>query len=63
MVLELMKSKMQGLSFAQVRLQESMRYLDNMVQITETGRQREIDRLAEQMRLQLEAQKKVAGVI
>ena len=61
MVLELMKSKMKGLSFAQVRLQESMRYLDNMVQLVETGRQREIDRLAEQLRLQLAAQKKVVG--
>jgi hypothetical protein len=60
MVKELMREKMKGLSFAEVRSQEAIRYLDNLVEITETGHNREIERLAESMRLQLAAQKKVA---
>ncbi|MFA6526286.1 MAG: AAA family ATPase [Candidatus Buchananbacteria bacterium] len=55
MSLDLMKQNMKGLSFAEVRLQESMRYLDNMVAITEMGERREIERQAIAIRRQQKA--------
>ena len=44
-----------------IRLQESIRYLDNMVRIADTGRRRRIDEAAEQMSIQAEARTKVLG--
>ena len=56
MILDLMKANMKGLSFAQIRLQEVLGYLDNMVEISETGRERRIEELLDDMNLRTEAQ-------
>ena len=47
MLIELMHANMQGLSFAEVRLQETVRYLDNMVRIAQVTRERRIDEMVE----------------
>jgi len=61
MIKELMRENMRGLSFAQIRLQETIRYLDNMVRIADTGRKRRILEAAEYMRIQREANLEVFG--
>jgi hypothetical protein len=61
MLRELMRTNMHGLSFGDIRLQESIRYLDNMVRIADTGRRRRIDEAAEQMSIQAEARRKALG--
>ena len=38
-LIELMHANMRGLSFAQIRLQEVIQYLDNMVRIAEVTRE------------------------
>lgn len=43
----LTKENMKGLSFAEIRLQEAVRYLDNMVRIADTGKRRNIEQEAE----------------
>lgn len=59
MIVELMKSAMKGLSFAEVRLQETIRYLDNMVRIADTGRNRKIQELVDDYDLRHEAQQRI----
>jgi hypothetical protein len=61
MLRDLMRTNMGGLSFGEIRLQESIRYLDNMVRIADTGRRRRIDEAAEQLSIQAEARTKVLG--
>ena len=51
---------MGGLSFGDVRLQEAIRYLDNMVRIADTGRRRRIEEAAEQLSIQAEARSRVS---
>lgn len=55
MLIELMKSNMKGLSFAEIRYQETIRYLDEMVKITEKGKRRRIEERAEQMEIEVAA--------
>ena len=43
MVKELMKATMRGLSFAEIRLEESLKYLDNMVRISDKERERKVN--------------------
>jgi len=59
MVLGLMQQNMRGKSFAEIRFQEAMRYLDNMVAIVDLGHRREVERASEQMMIQLEANQAV----
>jgi hypothetical protein len=59
MVVDLMKQNMKGLSFAEVRLQETVRYLDNMATISESGRERRIDETVTSIEIQQEALKRV----
>ena len=60
MLRELMRANMGGLSFGDVRLQEAIRYLDNMVRIADTGRRRRIEEAAEQLSIQAEARSRVS---
>lgn len=55
MLIELMKSNMKGLSFAEIRYQETVRYLEEMIRITDKGRRRRIAEAREQMEIQKEA--------
>ncbi len=52
MIVELMKAGMKGLSFAEMRLQETVRYLDSLAKIVFAEEDRKVDELVEQMRLQ-----------
>lgn len=63
MLTELMKANMKGLSFAEIRLQETVRYLDSMVRIVSAGRERRLQELMTQMELQMEAQQKLARAV
>ncbi|MFA6594589.1 MAG: AAA family ATPase [Candidatus Buchananbacteria bacterium] len=57
LVMDLMRQNMKGKSFAEIRCQEAMRYLDGMVAIIDTGRRREIDRQVQQLLIAEEARK------
>ncbi len=59
MLTELMKGNMKGLSFAEVRLQEAVKYLDNMVRIASVTRERRIDDLVEDVLMRGEVAKRV----
>lgn len=52
MVMELMRGSMKGLSYSQIRYQETMRYLDSFVGISERVERREIEEMAKRMRRQ-----------
>ncbi len=49
-VLELMQGNMRGLKYWEIRLQEAIRYLDAMAQISERVKRREIEEMAESIR-------------
>ncbi|MEK7643028.1 MAG: AAA family ATPase [Patescibacteria group bacterium] len=55
MIRELMQVNMRGLSFAEIRLQETFRYLDSMVRIQDAGYRREVEREAERLRIAVAA--------
>ncbi len=59
MLTELMKGNMKGLSFAEVRLQEAVKYLDNMVRIASVTRERRIDDMVEDVLMRGEVAKRV----
>ncbi|MEM7393423.1 MAG: AAA family ATPase, partial [Verrucomicrobiota bacterium] len=59
MLVELMKANMKDLSFADVRLQETIRYLDNLVNISESARENRIEEIKSDMEMRREAQKRV----
>jgi hypothetical protein len=61
MLTELMKVNMKGLSFPEIRLQETVRYLDSMVRIVDAGRERQLQEMVSQMELHREAQQKLAA--
>jgi hypothetical protein len=61
MLKELMRESMRGLSFAEVRLQETVRYVDGMVRIADTAHRRKVDEAAEQLLIHAEARAKVAS--
>ena len=52
---DMMRQNMGNLSFGQVRLQETVAYLDEMVRIAEVTRQRKIDEMVEGLAMQVEA--------
>ena len=58
MLTDLMKQNMKGLSFADIRLNETIRYLDNMVRIQDTGRERRITELATEFEIRREAERR-----
>lgn len=57
LVMDLMRQNMKGKSFAEIRCQEAMRYLDGMVAIIDSGRKREIERQVQQLLIAEEARK------
>jgi hypothetical protein len=59
MILELRKANMKGLSFADIRLQEANRYLDNMARIADAEFQRNVEAGVRQMRERLAVEKAV----
>jgi ATPase family associated with various cellular activities (AAA) len=61
MLTELMKDNMKGLSFADVRLQEAVKYLDNMVRIASVTRDQQIDKMVEDILMRDEVAKRVAA--
>lgn len=60
MLVELMRRNMRGFSFAEIRLQETVRYLDNMVRIANVTRERRIDEAVEDALLQREVARRLA---
>lgn len=60
MLSELMKANMKGLKFAEVRLQETVRYLDSMVKIVSAARERQLSDMLTQMELREEAAERFA---
>ena len=63
MLIELMHANMKGLSFAEVRLQEVIQYLDNMVRIAEVTRDRRIDELVDEALLRDEAHQRAEQLL
>lgn len=59
-LVELMHANMKGLSFADIRLQESVQYLDNMVRIQNVTRERRLDEMVEDVLLREEVAQRVA---
>jgi hypothetical protein len=59
MLTELMKTNMKGLSFAEIRLQEAVKYLDNMVRIASVTREQQIDKMVEDVLMREEVAKRV----
>ncbi len=57
MLRELMQSNMKGLSFAEIRLQEVIRYLDNYATIADTDFKRKVEQQVERNRIFEEAKK------
>ncbi len=58
MLVEVMKGNMGGLSFADIRLEEVFRYLDNMVVIADKDRERKIATLIEDLEVREEANRR-----
>lgn len=61
MLTELMHANMQGLSFAEIRQQETVQYLDNMVRIASVTRDRKIDEMVEDSLLRDEVAERVVA--
>ncbi len=61
MLLDCMKKAMGQLSFAQLRLQETIRYLDSMVTISDAGKQRKIASLIWEYEVQTEARRRFSA--
>jgi hypothetical protein len=57
MLKELMQSNMKGLSFAEIRLQEVIRYLDNYATIADTDFKRQVEKQVERNKIFEEAKK------
>lgn len=58
MIVEQMQHHLRGLSFQQIRRRETVRYLDALVTITESGRERRIASLLEEMGVQRAARER-----
>ena len=63
MIIELMKANMRGLSFAEIRLEETLRYLDTMVRISDKGRERKIDALVQDHEIEVEASTRIRAAL
>lgn len=61
MLKDLMRSNMKGLTFYEIRLQEAVRYLENMVRIASEEKNRYLNDLVSRMRLQRDAEKIVSA--
>ncbi len=60
MIVELMKANMKGLSFADIRLQETIRYLDSMSKIIFAAEDRQLDEMVSEMLLREKAARRVS---
>jgi hypothetical protein len=60
MIKELMRGNMRGMSFADIRFRESIRYLDNVATIANVDRERKINTLVEDHSVRVEAAKRTA---
>lgn len=58
MLIELMKSNMGNQTFSSIRLNQSLYYLDNAIRIVQTGINRRIDEMSEQLYIQTKAKEK-----
>jgi len=61
MLKDLMTSNLGGMSFADIRLREALKYLDTAVRINETGINRRIEQTAEELLIRKKASEKVAN--
>ena len=59
MITELMRANLKGVSLAEVRLEEVLHYVDNMVRIAEGGKERRISDLMGELEVQREAQRRM----
>ena len=59
-LVELMHTNMKGLSFADIRLQESTQYLDNLVRIQNVTRERRLDEMVEDVQMREEVARRLA---
>lgn len=59
MLVELMKGNMKGLSFAEIRLEETLRYLDAMVRILAADEERRIEAIVAEYNRQKKAKERV----
>lgn len=56
MIIEMMKKNMRGLNFSEIRLQETIRYIESMVRIVSAGRERQLNEMMTQMEIRREAE-------
>jgi len=62
MIIKRMKRNMKGLSFAEIRLQETIRYLDSMSKIVFAEEERKLNEMVSQLLLQEKAAKRVRAI-
>lgn len=55
MLIDMMRQNMKGLSFSDIRLQETIRYADNLARILDTSRKRRIEETVQEMEIREEA--------
>jgi hypothetical protein len=60
MIVEQMKGNMKGMKFAEVRLQETVRYLDSMVRIATAAQERQLADMMTNIGLRMEAERRLA---
>jgi len=60
MLVEAMKGNMKGLSFAEIRLQEAVRYLDNLARIQGAEQERMVEQEVIRMEIFEEARNQMA---
>ena len=63
MIVDLMRQNMKGLSFADIRLQETIRYVSTAIKIQEAARERKIKQMVEDALLRNEAQKRLHALL
>jgi hypothetical protein len=61
MIVELMKANMKGMKFHEVRLQETIRYLDGMMKIAGAATERQVQETVRQIEIRREAERRVLG--
>ena len=61
MIVELMKANMKGMKFHEVRLQETIRYLDGMVKIVGAATERQVEETVRQIEIRREAERRILG--
>ncbi|MCI5146349.1 MAG: hypothetical protein D3923_12680, partial [Candidatus Electrothrix sp. AR3] len=63
MLKELMRDNMQGLSFANIRFQEVVRYLDNMAMIVDKDFENKVGQRVEDYRVEQEARRRLEATL